>query len=219
MKQKDYYELLGIKKGSGAEEIRKAYRRLARKYHPDVNPNNRSAEDRFKAVSEAYDVLGDAKKRKVYDQYGFYSEQIPPGGPGAGPGSGSGFPGFDFSGFDFTGFGGCGKQLQRKIYGGRRRRSVPPNRFFFSRHLFPNLLGRRGPRRSSESSPSGPRSRAFAACRFSGCDSRNEGADSGGARGDMPELLGQRKRAGRPGGLSRMRRRGKYTSRGRCATI
>ncbi|MCZ6514701.1 MAG: molecular chaperone DnaJ [Acidobacteria bacterium] len=104
MKRKDYYATLGIKKGSGAEEIRKAYRRLARKYHPDVNPHNRSAEEEFKSVSEAYDVLGDAKKRKIYDQYGFYSDQVPSGGPGAG----APFQGFDFSGFDFTGFGGGG---------------------------------------------------------------------------------------------------------------
>ncbi|MBI4462329.1 MAG: molecular chaperone DnaJ [Acidobacteria bacterium] len=94
----DYYEVLGVKRSASAEEIRKAYRRLARKYHPDVNPGDKTAEEKFKQIQAAYDVLSDARKRKVYDQYGFYSDQIPPGGrpPGA--------EGFDFTGFDFSDF-------------------------------------------------------------------------------------------------------------------
>jgi molecular chaperone DnaJ len=93
--KKDYYETLGVVRGAETEEIRKAYRKLARKYHPDLNPGDKSAEDRFKKVQEAYDILSDENKRKIYDQYGFYSENVPPnsGGQGGGPG----FGGFDFS--------------------------------------------------------------------------------------------------------------------------
>jgi molecular chaperone DnaJ len=99
--KKDHYETLGIPRGADEDEIRKAYRRLARKYHPDLNPGDKAAEDRFKAVQEAYDILSDSKKRKMYDQFGFYSDNMPPGA-GGGPGAGfPGQPGFDFSGFDF----------------------------------------------------------------------------------------------------------------------
>src|SRR5579863_6124864 len=98
--KKDYYEALGVARSADTEEIRKAYRRLARKHHPDLNPGDKAAEDRFKKVQEAYDVLSDEKKRKIYDQYGFYSDNIPPngGGPG-GPAGGPNFGGFDFSEF------------------------------------------------------------------------------------------------------------------------
>src|ERR1700729_3054958 len=74
--KKDYYEILGVKKSASAEEIRKAFRKLARKYHPDVNPGDKSAEEKFKALSEANDVLSDPKMRKIYDQVGFYSDNI-----------------------------------------------------------------------------------------------------------------------------------------------
>ncbi len=74
--KKDYYEILGVKKSASAEEIRKAFRKLARKYHPDVNPGDKSAEEKFKTLSEANDVLSDPKKRKIYDQVGFYSDNI-----------------------------------------------------------------------------------------------------------------------------------------------
>src|SRR5881409_878124 len=118
---KDYYGTLGVKKTATAEEIRKAFRKLARKYHPDVNPNNKQAEERFKEISEANDILTDPKKRKIYDQLGYYSDNIDPaaaeayargGGFGAGgfggtPRSGGGQQGapFDFSGFDFSDIG------------------------------------------------------------------------------------------------------------------
>ncbi len=75
---KDYYAALGVKKTASAEDIRKAFRKLARKYHPDVNPGDKGAEEKFKTLSEANDVLSDPKKRKIYDQLGFYSDNIDP---------------------------------------------------------------------------------------------------------------------------------------------
>jgi molecular chaperone DnaJ len=102
--KQDYYGLLGVSRDAKADDIRKSYRKLARKHHPDLNPGDKAAEERFKKVQEAYDVLSDAKKRQVYDQYGFYSDNIPPGGPGAGAGSNSYGPGMGFGGFDFSDF-------------------------------------------------------------------------------------------------------------------
>ena len=100
----DYYETLGLNKKATAEELRKAYRKLARKYHPDLNPGDKSAEDRFKNVQEAYDVLSEPRKRQMYDQVGFYSDQGFAAGGGAPPGSGTprGGPNMDFGGFDFS---------------------------------------------------------------------------------------------------------------------
>jgi molecular chaperone DnaJ len=122
---KDYYSTLGVKKTANVDEIRKAFRKLARKYHPDVNPNDKKSEEKFKEISEANDVLSDDKKRKIYDQLGFYSDNIDPaaaeaaarGGYGGGPSGGGGRPGargaqevpFDFGGFDFSGFQGGGE--------------------------------------------------------------------------------------------------------------
>lgn len=109
MAKKDYYSILGVKKDAKADEIKKAYRRLARKHHPDVNPNDKVAEDKFKDLQEAYDVLSDEKKRKVFDRFGYYADNLDPDSPfGAGAGAGGAQPGggFDFSGFDFTGAGG-----------------------------------------------------------------------------------------------------------------
>src|ERR1700704_2575503 len=126
-KDKDYYGVLGVKKTASTDDIRKEFRKLARKYHPDVNPGDKAAEEKFKQLSEANDVLSDPKKRKIYDQLGFYSDNIDPaaaeayargggfgaGGFGAGPGynsnSGQSTPGgFDFGGFDFSDFAGAG---------------------------------------------------------------------------------------------------------------
>ena len=95
----DYYETLGVPRKATADDIRKAYRKLARKHHPDLNPGDKSAEDRFKNVQEAYDILSDSKKREMYDQHGFYSESrfaTPP------PGASNPHPGMDFNGFDFS---------------------------------------------------------------------------------------------------------------------
>src|SRR3984885_1667857 len=75
---KDYYGTLGVKKTATTEEIRKAFRKLARKHHPDVNPGDKKSEEKFKEISEANDVLSDDKKRKIYDQLGFYSDNIDP---------------------------------------------------------------------------------------------------------------------------------------------
>src|SRR5690349_22088647 len=76
----DYYELLGVPRKASVKDIRTAFRKLARKYHPDLNPGDKAAEEKFKQIQEAYDVLSDSKKRQMYDQYGFYSENLPPGG-------------------------------------------------------------------------------------------------------------------------------------------
>jgi molecular chaperone DnaJ len=127
--KKDYYETLGVGRTASEDDIRKAYRKLARKYHPDLNPGDKAAEERFKNVQEAYDILNDEKKRKVYDQYGFYSDNIPPNGTGPGPG---GFPGggggnMNFEGFDWSDFarqagnrGGAGPTAEEETGGGFR---------------------------------------------------------------------------------------------------
>ena len=105
---KDYYAILGVKKTATPEEIRKAFRKAARKYHPDVNPGDKRAEEKFKEISEANDVLSDEKKRKIYDQLGFYSDQIDPAQAEAyaRQQAAGGRPRVDFGGFDFSDFGG-----------------------------------------------------------------------------------------------------------------
>jgi len=140
--KKDYYETLGVKKSASAEDIRKAFRKLARKYHPDVNPGDKAAEEKFKALSEANEVLSDPKKRKIYDQVGFYSDNIDPATAAAYARAGSGAGGFqgggqgnargqgvnvDFGGFDFSdmfenagrgGRGAAGSGSFRDIFSG-----------------------------------------------------------------------------------------------------
>jgi molecular chaperone DnaJ len=133
--KKDYYAVLGVKKTASAEEIRKAFRKLARKYHPDVNPGDKSAEEKFKTLSEANDVLSEPKKRKIYDQLGFYSDNIDPataeayargGGRAAengGRAGGQEVP-FDFSGFDFNDFAEGAGAAGRRAGGGGGFRDI-----------------------------------------------------------------------------------------------
>ena len=106
--KQDYYELLGVSRKAAQKEIRQAYRKLARKYHPDLNPGDKSSEEKFKQVQEAYDVLSDNKKRQMYDQFGFET----PGAGGAPGGADSGDVHFDFGGFDFGGGGGAGPSFR-----------------------------------------------------------------------------------------------------------
>jgi molecular chaperone DnaJ len=161
--KKDYYEILGVKKNASADEIRKAFRKLARKYHPDVNPGDKGAEEKFKALSEANDVLSDPKKRKIYDQLGFYSDNIDPaaadayarGGP-TGAGGFGGFPGgqpgaagqgqgvpFDFSGFDFNDM----------FEGARSQRSTGGGGGGGFRDIFSSMFGGRGGAAAAQEGP------------------------------------------------------------------
>ncbi len=126
MDKRDYYEVLGVGKSATDDELKKAYRKLALKYHPDRNPGDKQAEEKFKEAAEAYDVLSNPEKRKLYDQYGH--NMGPQGFPGGGGGGGAQYGGFSMEdifsqfgdifgghGFDMGGFGSAGG-------GGSRRR-------------------------------------------------------------------------------------------------
>ena len=125
--KKDYYEVLGVSKGAPADELKKAYRKLAIKYHPDKNPGDKEAEEKFKELAEAYDVLSDPDKRQRYDQFGHAGVGSSAASGGAG-GFGGGMSmedifsrfgdlfgggGFDFGGFGGFGGGGGGRQVVR----------------------------------------------------------------------------------------------------------
>ena len=128
MEKRDYYEVLGVQKNANEAELKKAYRKLALQYHPDKNPNNKDAEDKFKEAAEAYEILSDSNKRSRYDQYGH-----------AGMKGGMGSGGYDMSmddifshfgdifGDSFGGFGGFGRsrgggRSQKRVYQGSNLR-------------------------------------------------------------------------------------------------
>lgn len=110
--KRDYYEVLGVSKDADEAELKKAYRKLAKKYHPDVNPGDKEAEKKFKEASEAYAVLSDAEKRRQYDQFGHAAFENGAGGAG-------GFGGFDFNGADFGDIFG---DIFGDLFGGGGRR-------------------------------------------------------------------------------------------------
>jgi len=132
--KQDYYEILGVKRDAKPEEIKKAYRRLARKYHPDVNPGDKAAEERFKLTSEAHDVLSDPKKRSVYDRFGHYSDNLADAASrGAGPSTGRAAPNFDFTGFDWggsatSGGGSSFRDIFADLFGGGATEEKEPPR-------------------------------------------------------------------------------------------
>lgn len=122
--KKDYYETLGVSKGASEADLKKAYRKMAVKYHPDQNPNDSTAEAKFKEVNEAYEVLGDSQKRSRYDQFGHAAFE-------QGGGGGGGFGGFDFGGFEaddlsdiFGNMFGFGGASSRRRQGPRRGADV-----------------------------------------------------------------------------------------------
>jgi molecular chaperone DnaJ len=135
---KDYYAVLGVASSASADEIKKQYRRLAKRYHPDANPNDPKAADRFKEISEAYTVLGDAEKRKQYDEMrrlgafggfggsGGFTGQRGTARPGGYGSTGPGQPGAGiFTDFDIGGIGGLGDLFSSMFGQGRQRRNGP----------------------------------------------------------------------------------------------
>jgi molecular chaperone DnaJ len=116
MQPTDYYKLLGVPRNANAEDIKKAYRRLARRHHPDVNPGSGDAEDRFKEISQAFEVLSDPKKREIYDRYGYYSDQA--------AASGSRGAVFDFANFGAANF----RDIFSEIFNNVRPQTGQPRR-------------------------------------------------------------------------------------------
>ena len=111
--KRDYYEVLGVERGADDATLKKAYRKLAKKYHPDMNPGDKEAEAKFKEATEAYSVLSDPEKRRTYDQYGHAAFE------NGGAGQGGGFGGFDFNGADMGDIFG---DIFGDLFGGGRSR-------------------------------------------------------------------------------------------------
>jgi molecular chaperone DnaJ len=132
----DYYATLGVRRDAKPEDIRKAYRRLARKHHPDLNPGDKASEERFKSIQEAYDVLSDPKKKQMFDQFGFYSATGFPGAEAHPQGPGMGFGGFDFGDFFSRASGGGAAagggasfgDIFSQFFGGARREQAAPEK-------------------------------------------------------------------------------------------
>lgn len=118
MSNKDYYEILGVAKSAGDDEIKKAYRKLAMKYHPDRNPDNKEAEEKFKEAQKAYDILSDKEKRAAYDQFGHAGVDPNMGGAGGFGGGFGGGAGFDFGDIFSQMFGGAGGAGRQPDYSG-----------------------------------------------------------------------------------------------------
>lgn len=129
MQQKDYYKILGVSKSATEKDIKSAYRKLARQYHPDVNPGDSKAESKFQDINEAYEVLSDTESRQQYDQFGSQWKNVRSGG--ARPGGQGGQPfdfDFDFSNVDFSGSGGAGNIFEQMFGGAGRRKTRRPQK-------------------------------------------------------------------------------------------
>ena len=128
LSQRDYYEVLGVSRSASAREIRKAYKKLARQYHPDANDGDADSEQKFAELTEAHEVLGDSQKRRKYDQFGHNWSRVPDGATGAGDfhgfrGGGTGAEGFAFEDIIGNMFGGGGSPFSRRS--GPRRSQRP----------------------------------------------------------------------------------------------
>ena len=179
MAKKDYYDLLGVARSANPEEIKKAYRKMALKYHPDKNRDDKSAEDKFKEVSEAYDVLGDPKKKQMYDQFGHAGVGAGgPGGFGAG-GFGAGFTGFGGQGQEFNGsFQDLFNDVFGDFFGGRRGRDPRKQRGADLRYTLNVTFEEAGS--GTEKQVSFMRNRPCGTCK-----------GTGGKAGEVPTTCGQ----------------------------
>jgi molecular chaperone DnaJ len=153
MAEQDYYQTLDVARDASEDDIRKAYRKLARKHHPDLNPGDKASEERFKKVQEAYDVLSDPKKKQMYDQFGFYSENgAAAAGAGQPPrGPKMGFGGFDFSDI-FTPGGSSGAGSSGAGSGRAGRRQTPEENANFQ-DIFSQWFSRGGNAEAASAAP------------------------------------------------------------------